>query len=341
MSTARATRCRVATFTSCRDRSARTVATAKQLSTDASNLVAGDTNSTFDVFLRDRQEATTTLVSVNTAGQQATGDPATSYAGTISADGNVVAFHSAATNLVPGDTNGQVDVFVRDPRGRHDDRVSRSTSGVQGNQNSVYPRVSANGRYVLFNSDTTSLVTPDTNGTSESRFVHDRVTGSTELIDFNTAGVQSACDFTLGDISADGRYVAFIASHGFSPCTGGFDVYVRDRQLGETELVSTNPDGVVGDNSAGAATSITDDGSSSVIFQSRASNLIPDDTNGTPSLDGDDVFAVTLVESAVDTTAPVVTFGTPAEGGRYAVGQAVNVDYSCQDVRSGSASVCG
>ncbi|MGZ4664922.1 MAG: TolB family protein, partial [Frankiaceae bacterium] len=137
----------------------------------AANLVPGDTNTESDVFVRDRRAGTTTRVSVSNTGAQANGY---SYEVAVSANGRYVAFDSNATNLVPGDTNDAQDVFVRDRRAGTTTRVSVSNSGAQGNGGSGDPAVSANGRYVAFNSFATNLVPGDTNDARDV-FVRDRV----------------------------------------------------------------------------------------------------------------------------------------------------------------------
>jgi Tol biopolymer transport system component len=149
-------------------------------SSDAANLVSGDTNGKTDVFVRDRNTNTTTRLSVSTSGVQ--GDN-WSYAPTISSDGALVAFDSGASNLVTGDTNNVADVFVRNRdmsgNGTFDEiddvsttRVSVSTSGVQGNADSADPAISSDGRFVAFGSAASNLVADDTNGVDDV-FLHD------------------------------------------------------------------------------------------------------------------------------------------------------------------------
>ena len=128
---------------------------------DASNLVAGDSNGYEDVFVRDRKLHKTYRVSVSSAGVQ--GNSA-SESPAISADGRSVTFDSIASNLVPGDANGYEDVFVRDRKLHRTYLVSVSSAGVQGNSDSFVPSISADGRYVAFNSDASNLVAGDTNG---------------------------------------------------------------------------------------------------------------------------------------------------------------------------------
>ena len=114
---------------------------------DATNLVAGDTNGSGDVFLRDRQAATTSRVSVGSASGQ--GD-AGAFLLDLSPDGRFVVFSSYATNLVPGDTNGQPDVFIRDVQNGTTEVVADTTGVINGS-------ISADGRYFLFTSDDSAL----------------------------------------------------------------------------------------------------------------------------------------------------------------------------------------
>jgi hypothetical protein len=176
----------------------------------ANNLVSGDTNASWDVFVRDRLEGTPERVSVSTAGVQGNGDSSSNGSGvSISADGRFVAFQSAASNLVAGDWNGSGDVFVRDRLAGTTELVSVSSAGVQGNWSSSEPSISADGHNVAFTSYSTNLVSePDTNNNLDV-FVRDRETRTTQRVSVSSSGVQgnSASDRTF--ISADGRYVAF------------------------------------------------------------------------------------------------------------------------------------
>ncbi len=244
---------------------------------DASNLVAGDTNLVSDVFVRDRQSGTIERVSVASLGAE--GNEGSSYP-SISADGRHVAFHSFATNLVGGDTNGSSDVFVRDRQGGTTERLSVSSLEAEGNGVSAFPSISADGRFVAFESTASDLVSGDTNGTYDV-FVRDRQSGKTECVSVGASGVQGN-DHSFGpSISADGRYVAFtsFASDLVSGDTNERpDVFVRDRQLGVTERVSVDSSGA-GGNSNSERPSISADGRY-VAFDSFASDLVGGDTNG-------------------------------------------------------------
>jgi Tol biopolymer transport system component len=235
----------------------------------ASTLVAGDTNGTFDVFLRDRLLGTTELVSAGMGGANGDSD---SYVPVISADGQFVAFESIASNLVPGDTNGNWDVFVWERLTGTMERASTSTGGASGNGLSYSAAINSDGRYVGFTSLATNLIPGDTNGAADA-FVRDRQLGTTERVSLNSAGGQLNSNSGCGPLSADGRLVVFK--------TG--EVFVRDRVRGVTELVTVSTGGAHA-NSASAFPSMSSDGRY-VAFRSSASNLVAGDTNG-----HDDVF---------------------------------------------------
>src|SRR5262249_8318353 len=136
---------------------------------DANNLVPGDTNSTSDVFVRDRTAGTTERVSVDSSGAQ--GDAGSAYPA-ISSNGLVVAFASGANNLVPGDKNHCDDVFVHDRATGLTERVSVDSSGIEGDaDSSIAVSISADGMVVAFESDADNLVSGDTNASTDV-FVH-------------------------------------------------------------------------------------------------------------------------------------------------------------------------
>jgi hypothetical protein len=136
----------------------------------ATNLVSGDTNGAWDVFVRDRRTGTTERVSVSSTNAQGDFD---SYGPSISADGRWVAFWSQATNLVADDTNGQWDVFVHDRLTGVTERVSVDSAGAQANNESRFPAISVDGRYIAFYSEATNLVAGDSNGWPDI-FLRDR-----------------------------------------------------------------------------------------------------------------------------------------------------------------------
>ena len=250
----------------------------------ATNLVNNDTNNRFDVFVHDRQASQTVRVSVasdGTQGNESSGDGGLS----ISADSRYVTFFSYANNLVSGDTNGYGDVFVHDQQTGQTSRVSVASNGAQGNNISLSPSISADGRYLAFESSATNLVSGDTNGTGDV-FVHDRTTGQTDRISIASSGAQGVSLSWFPSISADGRYVAFISSAAnlVSGDTNGVqDVFVHDQQTGQTTRVSVASDGSQG-NWSSMNPSISADGRY-IAFESQAANLVSGDTN-----DKSDVF---------------------------------------------------
>ena len=243
----------------------------------ATNLVTGDTNGAWDVFVRDRQRRVTERVSIATSGSQGNSD---SYVPAISGDGRYVAFESIATNLVPGDTNGFRDVFVRDRQTGTTERVSVDSNGVQGNGISYAASISANGRYVGFSSMASNLVPGDTNGTWDA-FVRDLLSGTTERVSIGMGGVEGNGTSGAPSLSADGRYAAFgsVASNLVSmDLNGAGDAFLRDRQMGTTELVSLSTAGRPTDRDSWLPL-ISPDGRF-VAFSSDATNLVAGDTNG-------------------------------------------------------------
>lgn len=245
-------------------------------SSSSDSLVAMDTNDASDVFLRDRATGETTLVSVATDGTH--GNYWSDFP-SISSDGRYVAFHSYANNLVPGDTNQTGDIFVRDRQAGTTERVSVSTDGTQGNNDSELASISGDGRFVAFHSNASNLVPDDTNDRTDI-FVRDRHTGVTERVSLATDGTEGNGYSDSPSISAYGRYVAFTseATNLVSDDTNSdSDVFVRDRQTGETERASIAADGTQG-NFGGSSHSISADGRY-VAFASGATNLVEDDTN--------------------------------------------------------------
>jgi len=231
------------------------------------------------IYARDRQLGTTVLVSVPLAGASLDG---ASWHSAISDDGRYVAFESSASTLVVGDTNGDRDYFVRDLLTSTTTRISVSSNGTQaegnylpGNNATVSPlSMSGDGRFVAFESSASNLVDLDTNGFTDI-FVHDRSTGTTDRIS-RGMGAESNNESGKPRISNDGRYVAFesratnLVAERTVP---GFDIFVHDRMLGSTTLVSRASDGAAARRES-RSPSISSDGRW-VAFQTAAAGLDP------------------------------------------------------------------
>ena len=263
----------------------------------ATNLVDGDTNGDQDVFVHDSQTAQTTRVSISSAGQQGNRD---SDSPSISAYGRYVAFESLAFNLVEGDTNGDQDIFVHDRQTGTTSRVSVRSTGLQGNDHSYRPSISADGRYVAFESEAGNLVEGDTNHHFDV-FVCDRQTGQTTRVSVSSAGEQGNDTSEFSSISPNGRYVAFRSEANNlveGDTNGGLpDVFVHDRQTGQTTLVSVSSDGEQ-ENYWSCFSSISA-GGRYVAFDSYASNLVEGDTNGYADVFVHDRFASSLSDLVV------------------------------------------
>jgi Tol biopolymer transport system component len=244
---------------------------------DATNLVPGDTNDSADVFVVDGRTGRTERV--NVARDGAEGNKGSLPPVAISAGGRFVAFASEASNLVPGDTNGVADVFLRDRRTKRTVRVSVGQGGAQGNDISFVQAISADGRFVVFYSYASNLVPNDTNK-SPDVFVWDRRTRTTERVSVARHGAQANDGSDFAAISADGRYVTFHSLAGNlvpGDTNGAGDVFLRDRTARRTERVSVARNGAQAKGSSVQST-ISADGQF-VAFTSDAANLVPNDTN--------------------------------------------------------------
>ena len=247
-------------------------------SSSAGNLVPGDTNSVGDVFVRDRQTNLTQRVSVASGGSPAS---VVSVGGAISADGRHVVFETLDNGMVPGDTNMEVDVFVHDRQTAQTQRVSVANGGGQTNgwSYSSSRSLSADGRHVAFSSSATNLVPGDTNG-AEDVFVHDRQSGQTRRVSVATGGGEGNYFSDSLALSADGRHVVFRSLADTlvpNDTNAWFDVFLHDRQTGQTERVSVASNGVQGQSSS-EAPAVSADGRF-VAFSSWANNLVAGDTN--------------------------------------------------------------
>jgi hypothetical protein len=272
-------------------------------SSHASDLVARDSNYAEDVFLRDLQNGTTTLVSVNKQGTDSGKNafytsplPFKSHSNdpVISANNRFVAFTSRATDLVDtfGGDSPKFNIFVRDLQSKTTALVSVNKDGSRtGNYSSQNPVISRHGNFVAFTSYADDLVETDTNGTWDV-FVRDLQNGTTTLVTVNKDGTDSGyCESyptRRGNpkppvISADGRFVAFTSYAGdlVDNDTNGCsmeDIFIRDLQNGTTTLVNINVEGVNSGLQDYTSIDMSADGRF-IVFSSRANDLVESDND--------------------------------------------------------------
>jgi Tol biopolymer transport system component len=279
----------------------------------ASNLVPADTDTVSDIYVRDTAADTTTLVSRASGG--AKGNKESDHP-SISADGRYVAFRSFADNLHPDDPpgNAESDVFVRDLQTGTTLLVSR-VSGLDGAKtNGFAPSISADGRFVAFQSF--GRIENDDVTVEYDIHVRDLQLGTTTMASKTTGGAPGSTHSYNPSISPSGRYVAFESqATNLDPAdtSPDFDVFVRDRQLGTTVLASRagGPDGAKGNGNSGEA-SMSD--VPSVAFESIAGNLHPDDVNGTGRFD---IFVRDLVSNTTTLTSRGAGGATFDAGSRF------------------------
>jgi Tol biopolymer transport system component len=230
----------------------------------------------------------------------------------LSADGRFVAFQSNATNLHPDDTDAHSDIYVRDLHQNTTTLVSRSSGGVKGDDFSASPSISADGRFVAFDSAAENLVAGDAG--SNDVFVRDLHQNTTILVSRNTAGTKGNNVSLNPSISGDGRFVAFEsnASNLHLDSDGDTDIFVRDIDQSTTTLVSRATDGGLSEDLS-TLPEISGNGRF-VVFESLA-RLHPDDDDdpGAPTFERTDVYVRDLEEDT--TTLASRTTGDEGEEG--------------------------
>ena len=246
---------------------------------------ATDDNGREDIYVADLDEGDMTFASIKF------GDAHNQYASepSLSADGHLVAFTAEATSQ-PG-INPTLPIlpriFVRDLSDGSLTEVSVSADGQNfANGASFRPDISANGEFVVFDSTADNLLTTADANPWADVFIKSLADGSIRLVSTNGEGDQGYNSMLNPTVSADGRFVAFETEFGFAPddFNGTWDIYLKDMQTGDLQLISRSEDGILGDGASHGA-SISDDGRF-IAFRSAAGNLVADDGNG----DGFDIF---------------------------------------------------
>jgi hypothetical protein len=222
----------------------------------ANNLVLDDTNGEADVFVRDMEAGVTTRVSVDSLGVQAVGNvtwtpfepggwsPYEPFGRPdISSDGRFVVFSSRATNLVAGDGNGELDVFLHDLQTGATTRVSVDVNDAEAFGGSASPTITADGRFVAFVS-IADLTQVGAWG-YRAAFRRDLLTGETILVSVASNGEFGHGDTDVVTLSDDGRYAAFDSDAEDlgedPPLFGTFDAFLHDCETGETVEIAPGP----------------------------------------------------------------------------------------------------
>jgi len=240
---------------------------------NATNLVPGDTNGFLDTFRFDVATRVTVRCSTNAAGGQATGGA--SILPSISESGRYVAFESLSTDIIPGITPGRSHVYRKDVATNAIERCSNSEAGTEANDNSSWSSITADGRFVAFDSIATNLVPNDTNGFNDI-FRKDLLTKQVVRCSTNSANEQSNNASVLTSISSSGRFVAFmsVATNLVPGDTNALpDIFRKDLLTSQTVRASITATGTE-PNGASVFSAISADGQY-VAFQSAANNLTP------------------------------------------------------------------
>lgn len=257
----------------------------------ASNLVANDTNGVQDIFLRDSTSNTTTRVSVSSSGGQANAisqDPFISY------DGRYVVFTSNASNLVAADTTTSEDVYIHDRSTGTTSLVSVGTHGYAGNGASRYGKVSADGRFVVFESKASDLVSSGGNNYTNI-YVRDLINSTMQLISKNSSGNAPEAASLNPSISCDGAIISFVthASNLVPNDTNNtYDIIVANRTGGSDVLTNITIQG----NKISESAAVSCDGNY-VVFDSHANNLVPDDD--TSQYGRKDIFRYSRIDKSI------------------------------------------
>lgn len=250
----------------------------------ANNLVAGDTNNAPDIFLMDLAAPGVPIsrVNVGSGGTQANMEDGT-MTFDVSDDGNIVVFASIANNLVPGDTNNQPDIFIRNRNANTTIRIN-GTGGVQPNNGSSNPTVSGDGKVVAFRSNASNLIPGDTNGVGDI-FRYEIATGELTRVSVSSEGTQANFPSDRPSTNSNGRFISFYSDATtliYGDTNGSGDIFLHDSNTAITTRVSVrdNANGGQGNGPSGQISAISKNGTV-IAWESFQDNIVANDTNAT------------------------------------------------------------
>ena len=259
-------------------------------SSKTTNLIADHNNNKRDIFVKDRRTGFIERVSISSSGDQGSSD---SNNPSISDDGRFVVFESFSA-FISADTNAKIDIYLHD-RLNHITQIISKNGATESNGHSIRASISATGRYVVFKSEADNLVSGDSNNKTDV-FIKDLITDSIERVSVASDGSEANGAVNMSvTVSADGRYVAFRStstSLSSVDLNGKPNIFLRDRTAHKTTCISIPYDGTLIDGYTYNPT-ISDDGSV-IAFEARATNLVPNDTNGY-----NDIFVYSLATQQI------------------------------------------
>jgi Tol biopolymer transport system component len=239
-------------------------------SSDATNLVANDRNDASDIFLRDRWFNQTTRISVDNAGIEGN---AASTQPVLSANGRFIAFSSKATNFVAGEANGVADIFIYDTQTKQ----VRGINPLDSNGDSVNPSITADGRWVVFESLASNLIADDTNSASDI-FAFDTQSNQLTRLSINDAGVAGDGHSFNPIIAANGNFVVF-ASEASNLVAGDTnvtsDIFLHNLTTHTTQRISQT----AMQTDRGSYHPSIDAAGKVIVFESDATSLVENDSN--------------------------------------------------------------
>ncbi len=257
--------------------------------TDGDDIIAGDTNNWWDIFVRDRKLGVTVRATLSETGAELIGRTDSDFK--MSANGRFVLFAYRDADITSGPSNGKYQLYVRDLKNNTTEIAAlTSTGGLSDiNLSVLHSDISADGRYIVFSTDSSIMVPGDTNGRNDV-FIRDRKLGTTELMSKDAIGSFGNGGSTYPSVSCDGAYVTFRSDATnlvANDINGHADVFLVDRASNNSIKNIT-----ISANGVSSRSKMSCNGET-LILQSVASNLVPGDTNGVQ-----DIFAYNMADES-------------------------------------------